>query len=224
MNAYPAFLVLCDRPCVVIGGDAEAEAKVFGLLDVGASVTVIGQRVTDRLRRAIDRGHVAWRRRNYRRGDLRGAVFAVVTPEAAAVTHAVWSEAEDEHVLLNAMDDVHHCHVIAPAVHWAGDIIVAVSTAGKSPALAVRIRDRIARYVTEADGIFLRLLAALRSEIATRFRDAATRRVLWYRLVDSGCDALVRKGDVDTARAELRRIVDDHAKRHGLHEEETIRG
>jgi uroporphyrin-III C-methyltransferase/precorrin-2 dehydrogenase/sirohydrochlorin ferrochelatase len=110
-------------------------------------------------------------------------------------------------VLLNAVDDVAHCSVIAPAIHRAGDITVAVSTAGKSPALAVRLRDRIGRLIGRAEARLCDLLGELRPELAERVPDARARAVLWYRIVDSDVIGFVRRGDTAGARRRIEALA-----------------
>ena len=203
---YPVFLNVHDRPCIVVGGGQAAEQKVDGLLQAGARVTVVSPEATPRLDALATEGTIHVVRRAYRPGDLEGA-FLAVTAADHATNHRVWEEAERRGLLLNAVDDMPHCHFIAPAIHAQGDLVVAVSTAGKSPALAVRIRNRIAALVGREYGVFLDLLGELRVDIASRVPDLTARTALWYRLVDSDALELVRRGDLAGARERLARLV-----------------
>ncbi|OLC89074.1 MAG: precorrin-2 dehydrogenase, partial [Gemmatimonadetes bacterium 13_1_40CM_3_66_12] len=155
---YPAFLDLRGRRAVVVGGGAVAEQKVTGLLDAGARVTVVGPIVSPLLAKLAIAGSITLAPRPYRPGDLAGAFLAIAATDDRAVNRAVWAEAEARGVLLNAVDDPPHCSFIAPAIHRAGDVAIAVSTAGKSPALAVRLRERIGRLVGPEYGTLLGLL------------------------------------------------------------------
>jgi len=204
---YPAFLDLRGRRAVVIGGGAIAEQKVVGLLDAGARVTVISPSVSRRLEDLAAAGTLTIERRPYRPGDLAGAFLAIAATDDRAANRAVWTEAEARGVLLNAVDDLPHCSFIAPAIHRQGDVAVAVSTAGKSPALAVRLRERIGRLVGPEYATLLELLGELRAELALRVPDARIRTRLWYRIVDSDVIEWVRRGDVAGARARIGRLV-----------------
>src|SRR5207249_77373 len=96
-------------------------------------------------------------------------------------------------------DDLDHCSFIAPAIHREGDITVAVSTSGKSPALAARLRQRVARLIGPAEARLCALLGELRPELAGRVPDPRARTTLWYRIVDSNVIEFVRRGDMGGA-------------------------
>ena len=204
---YPVFLDLHGRRAVVIGGGAVAEQKVHGLVGAGAHVTVVSTDVTSALGALARRNAIEHKRRPYRRGDLKGAWLAIAATDDRGTNGAVWAEAEQLGVPLNAVDDLEHCSFIAPAVHREGDITVAVSTAGKSPALAVRLRQRIARLVGRAEARLCELLGELRPGLAERVPDTPARTALWYRIVDSDVIDFVRRGDVEGARRRIDELV-----------------
>jgi siroheme synthase-like protein len=208
---YPVFLDLRARPCVVIGGGAVAVDKVRGLLDAGARVTVIAPAVVDLLEALAGERRIVLHRRPYRPGDLKGVFLAIAANGDRDTRAAIWREAEAERVVLNSVDDAAHCHFIAPAVHRRGDLVVAVSTAGKSPALAVRLRDRIAAEIGPEYGTLLELLGELRPEIARREPDSGRRTALWYRLVDLDLAADLRRAGVEAARRRARALLDEVA-------------
>jgi len=207
MRFYPVFLNLRGRRAVVIGGGAVAEQKVLGLLGAGAHVTVVSPETTPRLEQLAATGGIDLRRRPYRSGDLVGAWLAIAGTDDRGANAAVWAEAEREGVLLNAVDDLDHCSFIAPAVHREGDVTVAVSTSGKSPALAARLRQRVARLVGPAEARLCDLLGELRPELAARIPDTRARTTLWYRIVDSDVIAFVRRGDIEGARGRIEELV-----------------
>jgi len=204
------FLDLRGRRAVVIGGGAVAEQKVHGLVGAGAHVTVVSTDVTPALGALARRNAIEHKRRPYRRGDLKGAWLAIAATDDRGTNGAVWAEAEQLGVPLNAVDDLEHCSFIAPAVHREGDITVAVSTAGKSPALAVRLRQRIARLVGRAEARLCELLGELRPGLAERVPDTPARTALWYRIVDSDVIDFVRRGDIEGARGRMAELVGPH--------------
>lgn len=205
---YPLMLDLRGRRCVVIGGGLLAEGKVAQLLEAGAEVVVVSPEVTERIRRWAEEGRLTWVERPYRWGDLEGAWLGVAALGDPAANAAVWEEAEARQVWLNAVDDPPHCSAIAPAVHRDGDLVMAISTSGRAPALAVRLRDRFASQLGPEYGAFLELAGEVREEIARRVPSLAERAALWYRIVDSEILDLLRRGDQDLARQRLWELVE----------------
>ncbi len=204
---YPVFLNLQGRRAIVVGGGAVAEQKVMGLLEAGARVTVVSAEATWKLEDLVAAGTIEIRRRPYRRGDLAGAYVAIAATDDRSVNAEVWTEAEEHGVLLNAVDDLLHCSFIAPSVHRAGDITVAVSTAGKSPALAVRLRERVGALIGREHAQLLDMLGELRPEVAARVSDPRARLRLWYEIVDSDAIEHVRRGDVAGARRRIAELI-----------------
>ena len=194
---------------MVIGGGTVAEQKVLGLLTAGAHVTVVSPETTLRLADLAASAGIDLRRRSYRAGDLAGAWLAIAATDDRTANAAVWAEAERLGVPLNAVDDLDHCSFIAPAIHREGDITVAVSTSGKSPALAARLRQRAARLVGPAEARLCELLGELRPELAARVPDTRARTALWYRIIDSDVIELVRGGDTEGARRRIDELVDE---------------
>lgn len=208
---YPVMLNLNDRLVVVIGGGTIAEQKVRELREAGARVRIVSPWITPGIAARVERGDVEYVERTYRPGDLAGARLAVAATNDRAVNHAVWEEAELRGVLLNAVDDVEHCHFIAPSVHRVGDITVTVSTAGRCPTLAVRLRERLATFVRGEHATLARIAGGWRAEIARRIPEFSRRRTLWYRIVDSNVLDALRRGDRHGAHAIIARLVDEAA-------------
>lgn len=207
MAHYPVFLDLKKRSCVVVGGCGMAEEKVKGLLAAGASVTVVSPELAPGLGEMARNGRIEWKDRGYCRGDLRLAFLAIVVAQPARVVDAVWEEGRERKVLVNTLDDVPHCHFIAPAVVQRGDLSIAISTGGKAPVLAVRLRQLLEKMVGEEHARFLALAGTVRAALARQRPDFGTRRELWYRLVDSDVLDLLREGDEPAALGRFEEIL-----------------
>jgi siroheme synthase-like protein len=192
---YPVFLDLRSRPCFVIGGCGMAEEKVRGLLHSGARITVIASDLTEELTRLAASARIDWISRRYRRGDLRGAFLVIVVSQPPAVADSVWEETRGKNVLVNTLDDVPHCDFIAPAIVRRGDLSVAISTGGKAPVMAVRLRQRLEEELGEEHARFLELAGTVRKPLSDLLPDLGARRDLWYRLIDSDILQLLRSGD-----------------------------
>lgn len=204
---YPVFLDLRDRPCVVVGGDAAAGAKVESLLAAGARVTVVAPELVGALADLAAAGAVRHLARPYRTGDLDGAFLAISVLADPAVNQPLWEEAEARGIPANVMDDVPRCSFIAPSIVRRGHLAVAISTAGRAPALAVRLRERLERLLGPEHARFLELAEALRGRLADRHPDFATRRALWYRLVDSDVLDLLARGREAAAVERVREMT-----------------
>lgn len=187
MAHYPVFLDLRERSCLVVGGGSLAEEKVRGLLEAGAKVT----------HRALD----------FHPEDLDGMVLAIVCSQPPEVVEAVWAEARRRGVLVNTVDDVPHCDFIAPSLLRRGDLSIAISTGGRAPALAVRLRQKLEREIGDEHARFLALAGSVRAALAARYPDFAERRERWYRLVDSDALDLLRQGDEEGAARRFSEIL-----------------
>jgi siroheme synthase-like protein len=207
MTYYPVYLDLRGRWTVVLGGGALAEEKARGLLAAGARVMLVAAEATDGLARLAAAGALFWRRRRYRRGDLAGACLAIAAGLARADAETAALEAERRGIFMNSVDDVPNSSFIAAAVVRRGDLTVAISTGGKAPALAVRLRERLERELGEEHARFLELAGAVRAPLAARHPDFVHRRELWYRLVDSDVLDLLRQGDEEAARGRFAEIL-----------------
>jgi siroheme synthase-like protein len=214
VKTYPVFLVgLAERRTVVLGGGDEAERKVGGLLEAGAAVTVVARALTPGLAVLAVDGSVAWVERDYREGDLAGA-FLVVSTGTDREQHArAWREARATGALINAVDDVEHCDFIAGSVVRRSDLVVAISTGGAAPALAVRLRESLERALGPEYGEFVDLLSELRAFLAEHVPDFAERRALWYELVDSAALSDLRAGGRARARRRLHARIRAHRSR-----------
>ena len=140
---FPAFLDLRGRRCLVVGGGAVGERKARALLECGARVTVVSPAVTPGLAALAASGLIANRSRGFRRSDLRGCVLAVASTGDPVVDRAVEQTARRSRVLVNVVDRPEQCDFILPSVLRRGELQIAVSTGGRSPALAREIRRRL---------------------------------------------------------------------------------
>lgn len=141
---YPVFLDVRGRRCVVIGGGEIGREKAERLVDFGANVVIISNEIDGTLQAAVDGERLTWISRSYRRGDLKNAFIAIVSDTSdGEMIRAVNAEAEERNVPLNVSDVTHLCTWIAPAIVRRGDVIVAVSTGGASPALARKFREEL---------------------------------------------------------------------------------
>ena len=199
-TGYPAILMLDGRLGVVIGGGAVGERKVRTLLDAGAKVKVITPEATPRLKKLADDDAIELIERPYQRGDLKGAAVVIASTDERAVNQAIYEEALDEGVPVNVVDDPPHCTFIAPSIVRRGDLMIAISTGGTNPAMAVRIRERLEKEFGPEYETYLDLIKRLKAEVDQATTQQA-RADAWYRVADSNVLDLVRAGKIDKAYA-----------------------
>jgi precorrin-2 dehydrogenase/sirohydrochlorin ferrochelatase len=141
---FPIYLDLRGRKAVVVGGGGNGEKKVAGLLPTGANIIVISEEVEPSVAALVSEGKVTQLRRGYRDGDLEDAFVVVVADTSnEAINQAVHDDAARRNIVCNVEDVTHLCTYIYPAVIRRGDVTVAVSTGGASPALARKFREML---------------------------------------------------------------------------------
>jgi precorrin-2 dehydrogenase / sirohydrochlorin ferrochelatase len=202
--SYPVSLDLAGRRAVVVGDDALAQGKADALLGAGALVTAIAEGPPAALERLERERRATVRRRGFEPADLDGAFVCVAGSPDAAVREAVFAAARARGVLVNVMDDPDRCDFAAPAVVRRGDLVIAVSTGGRSPALASRLR----RLLEERFGPEWEELAALLGEVREQtlplLPDLGERSRRWQGALElDELAALVRDGRVQEARERL---------------------
>lgn len=207
MTYYPVFLRLGGERCVVIGGGDVAERKVASLLEAGAKVTVVSPTLTAGLAELVASGAVAHRRRAYRDGDLAGARLAYAATGDAALHAELARAAAAAAVLLNVADRPQWCSFIVPSVLRRGDLTVAVSTGGGSPALARRAREELEAMLGPEWERALDILARLRRHLRASDLPSGERQRILRGLVASDLLARLRQPD----RPAVDRLLAEHA-------------
>jgi len=195
---YPVFLEMKDRRCVVIGGGAVAERKVEGLAAVGANVTVISPSITDGLRELLERGVIRHVAREYQTGDRAGYDLVFVATDNPEINAMVSSEARSLRIWVNSADDPDHCDFILPGVIRRGDLAVAVSTSGVSPAVARAIREELDEYFTADYARFVQIAGEVRREL--REKSVSPDASAWNRALKGDFRRLIREGRPEAAR------------------------
>jgi precorrin-2 dehydrogenase / sirohydrochlorin ferrochelatase len=168
MSLFPIFVKLEGRRCLVVGAGKIGEPKIQSLLDADARVTVVAPEVSDRVRQWTDESRLIWEARVFEPSDLDDVFLVIAATPSPKVNELVFIEAKSRKILCNSVDDPEHCDFFYPAVVRRGDLQLAISTAGRSPALAQRLRLELeeqfgpeyATWVRELGEVRERLFAA----------------------------------------------------------------
>ncbi len=162
---YPIFLDIKGKRCVVVGGGEVALRKVNALLEHGASVTVISPGLCPELALLAGSRKIRTIRRDYRKGDIEKAAIAIAATDDRQTNLSVSEEARESAVLVNVVDDAGNSDFIVPSSLSRGDITIAVSTAGKSPALARKIRTHIEAEIGDEFASLTAIISEVRLEL-----------------------------------------------------------
>ena len=203
MSYFPIYLEMTGRRCLVIGGGAVAERKVAGLVEAGAEVVVISPAASGNILRWSKEKSIEWIARRYQPGDLTEYEIAFVATDDGVVNAQVFQQARKLGVWVNAADDAVHCDFILPSVLRRGDLTVAVSSGGKSPALARTIREELELYFTDEYALLADLAADAREEL--RARGISAPFEAWRRALGGEVRQLLMRGDVARAKSLLLR-------------------
>ncbi|MFQ5442877.1 MAG: bifunctional precorrin-2 dehydrogenase/sirohydrochlorin ferrochelatase [Thermodesulfobacteriota bacterium] len=207
MNYYPVFLAMEKRPSIVVGGGRVAERKVEALLGAGATVTVIGPKVTEKLKGLIDNRTIKHIRRAFRAGDLEGASVVVSATGSKAVNKKVFKEAEALKIPVNVVDDPGLSTFIVPATVKRGGLTIAVSTAGKFPALSKKLRKDMERAYGDEYSLFLEIAGAVRKRLLKNKTKNDKKYRIINALLDSPLPLWIKEGDWAAINAFLRGLM-----------------
>jgi siroheme synthase-like protein len=164
VKLFPLFLKLDGRPCLVVGAGAVALEKIEALLRCGARLRVVSPEAIAAVKLLSDEGKLEWIARRFVPEDVAGSYLVIAATSDGAVNHAVFREASRLSILCNTVDDPPLCDFFCASVVERGDLQVAISTGGKSPALAQRLRREIDRELAPDLGRWLEDLGELRRE------------------------------------------------------------
>jgi len=199
---YPIFLNIRGKRCVVVGGGAVALRKVKALLEHEANVEVISPELCPELSQLAKSRAIQVLQKNYNGGDLQGAFIAIAATDDGEINNKVAEEARAKGVLVNVVDDSEHSDFIVPSQFRRGDITIAVSTAGKSPALARKIRTRLEKDFGAEYASLALLVDEVRSEL--KRQGIKVNGYGWQEAIDlDTLIELLRAGQNEKAKATL---------------------
>jgi precorrin-2 dehydrogenase / sirohydrochlorin ferrochelatase len=206
---YPAILDIAGRRALVVGAGKVGEGKIAGLVNAGAVVKVVSLTATPQVERWAEEGKIELALRAYESNDLDGRLLMTAATEHNDTNVRVFEDAEARQMLCNVVDVTHLCNFILPSIVRRGDLAIAVSTGGASPALARRIRISIGECYGDEYAVALELLGSLREELKARYPAPEQRKVIFERMVYSELMDLVRTGDADAIEAWVQRCIDE---------------
>jgi len=206
MKYYPVFLDIKNRRCLVVGGGGVGSRKVKTLLSCGARVTVVSPEASAYVHEQAARGKLAYHQRKYNRGDLDGVFLVIGATSDEKLNHQIHRDAEKRETLCNIADRPEVCNFILPAIVSRGDLTIAVSTSGQSPAFAKSLRQRLGKEFGPEYGSFLVLMGAIRQRLLAESHEPEEHKPLFERLIKAGLLDMIGENstaDIDRLLSEV---------------------
>ncbi len=207
MRYYPLFLDVQARRCLVIGGGTVAERKVLSLLEAGARVVVVSPSATHRLRELAGKGGIEHHQRAFQEQDIAGAALVIAATDSPEVNASSAALCRAHNIPVNVVSPPEESTFIVPSSVARGELLIAVSTSGASPALSRKIRRELEERYGQEYGTFLEMLRRLRKDIPGLVRDEQERRRIYESVVESDILELLRQGRTEDAEKRLKKIT-----------------
>jgi precorrin-2 dehydrogenase/sirohydrochlorin ferrochelatase len=207
MKYYPIYLNLRDRPCLIVGGGHVAERKTLSLIEAGANVTVISPSLTKKLQELAQSGKIIHQQKTFDDKDLTDALLVIAATDLQEVNANICALCKKRNILVNVVTSLDGSSFIVPSVVERGELLIAVSTSGVSPALSKKIRQELdERYGLEYE-IFLGKMSMLRARLMDEVKDDGVRREILQTLADSDVMSLLKEGKIHDADQRIAEIV-----------------
>lgn len=207
MSFYPVFVELEGKKVVVVGGGKVAFRKVTALMECGANIHLAGRALTPELRKMVEKKEIRFLGNEFEEGFLKDAFMVIAATDDAALNHRVSTCARKERVLVNAVDQPPDCDFIVPSIIRRGDLLIAISTSGKSPAMARKIREGLETQFGREYEAFLAMMGRLRKEVLSLGLSQAENSRIFQEIVDSDLLKNFSQGISEETKACLKNIL-----------------
>jgi precorrin-2 dehydrogenase/sirohydrochlorin ferrochelatase len=206
MTLFPMFMKLEGRPCLVVGAGTIGEPKISSLIAAGASTRVIALNATAAVAEWARAGSITWERRAFEFADLDVVFMVIAATNSRELNAAIFNAARQRNILCNVVDDPEYCDFYYPAVVRRGDLQLAISTNGQSPALAQRIRRELEIQFGPEYGEWLEQLGKIRQQLFASRMNPEERRQLLHELASSAAFEEARAAGFNTELMSLEKI------------------
>lgn len=184
MPAFPLFVDLKGKKCVVIGGGKVATRKIESLLGFGARIVVVSPGITERIQDLKWQDRVIVLKKRYSEEDLEGAFMAIAATSDRRVNEKIYEDAVRSGIFVNVIDSPEKCTFVFPSLVKRNDLVVGITTSGGYPALSKAVRKKIEEILPESYGRILEILRECRNRAEVQITDPDTRKQLLDRLLD----------------------------------------
>jgi len=207
MRYYPVYLDIQNRNCLVVGGGTVGTRKVMTLLTCGAMVTVVSPDVSGPLLELAENGSIIWKKRSYQTSDIDNMFLVIGATDHETLNRQIHADAERLDKLCNIADRPEACNFILPSIVNRGDLIIAISTSGKSPAFAKKLRKDIEKKFGNEYADFLKLMGEIRKKLLSQKHEPETHKHLFEQLINRGLVEMVRDRKIEEIDALLLEVL-----------------
>ena len=207
MRYYPVNLDIKDRKCLVIGGGDVGTRKVTTLLECMASVIVVSLEASEKLLKLAGLGLITLIKRSYVVSDLEGMFLVICATDDEKLNRQVSRDAEKLNMLCNIADRPDACNFILPSIVKRGDLVISISTSGKSPAYAKKLRKDLEKQYGEEYGILIRMMGAIRSRLLRESHEPEAHKHIFEDLIEKDLVNMIRDNETDRINSVLYNIL-----------------
>ena len=209
MRYYPIYLDIKDRNCLVVGGGSVGTRKVETLLKCGAKVTVVSIDAAETLRHLSDSGVIQLKKRSFQFTDLDSVFLVIGATDNEELNVKIHTEARRRGMLCNIADRPEACNFILPSIVNRGDLIIAISTSGKSPAFAKKLRRKLEGQFGDEYAEFLDLMGAIRKKLLSKDHEPEAHKQLFEQLIERDLVQMLKDADAENINALLLDVLGD---------------
>ena len=193
----------------MIGGGSVGTRKVKTLLECGANVTVVSIDATEKLKQLSNNGIIKLKERPFQTTDLDDRFLVIGATDNQELNFNIHAEAERRGLLCNIADRPKACNFILPSIVSRGDLIIAISTSGKSPAFAKKLRKQLEAEFGDEYAKFLNLMGAIRKKLLNQDHEPEAHKHLFEQLIERDLVQMLKEGDTDSINSLLLDVLGD---------------
>lgn len=196
MSYFPLYVELNGKKCAVIGGGAVAFRKVRTLMDYGAFVEITAPRLEPELERFVEenKGNISVNRREYKDQDLNGAFLVIAATNDEVVNRQIGISCHERKIAVNVVDDQKTCDFFFPALIKRGEVVVGISTGGKSPTLSRQLKEQIDEVLPVYLGEVAEDMIEYRDYVSSKVKSRKNRKLVFEKMLES---AYAHQGKLD---------------------------
>ncbi|MBW1894050.1 MAG: bifunctional precorrin-2 dehydrogenase/sirohydrochlorin ferrochelatase [Deltaproteobacteria bacterium] len=206
MKYYPINLDINNRECLVVGAGSVGTRKVKTLIDCSARVTVVSPEVSDEILSLETNNRIKVKKRPYKAQDLEGMFLVIGATGDESTNRKISLDAGRLNLLYNIADLPEACNFILPAIVKKGDLLISISTSGKSPAFAKKLRKDLEKQFGEEYSLFLKLMGCIRKKLLSEKHEPEAHKHFFEAIIEKGLLDLIKEkktGDIDTLLYEV---------------------